>query len=482
MLLRLVALFGTAAAMVVPGTAQGVAKALPRARVPMLSYGRPNDEQDSGFSFSGQQFDVLSLRSFRRDTILQYDATNQSEPLRIALTLFGLLFSLSVPALSSELRIGDALTSDVTAVLGTGISGFLFARNRNARTARMAKIDKEYALGDLRATFRGVRTSYLRELRGKRRVVAVVGPRAVVDGAISLARVYRRRLSASDTIVVPVYLDDSEIGDVDGSASGNRAKVVGGEAESKYLWSAADPTEWRSYFNEILEARGLTTGGAAWIGLNVKGRTFGSALGPPTWDELLGTACQPVGDGFGEYKEVDTPMDDAAAEAVAAATAMGTVSPGGEAAGTAAVAARNVLEAQQAFYAALTSGNVEAMAEQWATVPDASVSETLESGARIEPWATGSSAFPPPGMRPTDCDCLVLSDCEAWSTAVERPREGGTLLATQRWRRDDPNGPWRLSTHRYIPWSADGATAIAALRCDYRGAVLLGRQINTRAP
>ena len=74
----------------------------------MLSYGRPSNENDAaGFSFSGQQFDLLSLRSFRRDTILQYDATNQSEPLRIALTLFGVLFSLSVPALSSELGIGD---------------------------------------------------------------------------------------------------------------------------------------------------------------------------------------------------------------------------------------------------------------------------------------------------------------------------------------------------------------------------------------
>ena len=55
---------------------------------------------------------------------------------------------------------------------------------------------------------------------------------------------------------------------------------------------------------------------------------------------------------------------------------------------------------------------------------------------------------------------------------------GGTLLASQRWRRVD--GRWRLATHRYIPWSADGATAVATLRCDRRGCVLLGREINTR--
>ena len=51
------------------------------------------------FDPSAQQFDLLSLRTFRRDTILQYDATNQSEPLRIALTLLGVLFSLCIPTL-----------------------------------------------------------------------------------------------------------------------------------------------------------------------------------------------------------------------------------------------------------------------------------------------------------------------------------------------------------------------------------------------
>ena len=75
----------------------------------------------------------------------------------------------------------------------------------------------------------------------------------------------------------------------------------------------------------------------------------------------------------------------------------------------------------------------------------------------------------------------MLSPTEGWTTAVERPAEGGTLLATQVWRRAGEGEPWRLAAHRYIPWSADGATAVAALRCDKRGCVLIGRQINTRA-
>ena len=35
------------------------------------------------------------------------------------------------------------------------------------------------------------------------------GPRSVVDPRVAQARVYRRRLSAADAIVVPVYTDGS---------------------------------------------------------------------------------------------------------------------------------------------------------------------------------------------------------------------------------------------------------------------------------
>ena len=64
--------------------------------------------------------------------------------------------------------------------MGAGISGTLFQRNRYARSQRMGKIDLEYQMGDLRATYRGARTNKLSELRGKRRVVAVVGPTELV--------------------------------------------------------------------------------------------------------------------------------------------------------------------------------------------------------------------------------------------------------------------------------------------------------------
>ena len=427
-----------------------------------------------GFDIAAQQFDLLSLRTFRRDTILQYDATNQSEPLRIALTLLGVLFSLSIPALAGELRVSDELTLNVAAVLGTGISGGLFARNRGARQARMEKIDREYAMGDLGATYRGVRTSRLQELRGKRRVVVITGSTAAVEKALVEARVYRRRLSEAEAVVVPVFADAG----AGGAASG----ALMSEAESKWLWAAAEPQQWQTYFGELLSARGLSaTANGAWIGLNLRGRTFGSALGAPRWDEVLGTALQPSGDGFGEYLEAPYDAKVAVAEAASAAQALAGAAAAADA--DAEADAASLLDAQRRFYDVLTSADAETMAALWdaGATTDSYVSDVVRAGSRVEPWAAGSNAFPPKGMRATDPDALVIGANEGWTTAVERPAEGGTLLATQEWRRDAPGDAWRITAHRYIPWSADGATAVAALRCDRRGCVLIGREINTRA-
>ena len=427
----------------------------------------PPTMQMQQFDFSEQTFDVLSLRTFRRDTILQYEATNQSEPLRIALCFFGVLFSLCIPTLFD--RDFDGLTTTVAAVMGTGISGTLFQRNRYARSQRMGKIDLEYQMGDLRATYRGARTNKLSELRGKRRVVAVVGPTELVAARMCEARVYRRRLSAADAVIVPVYTDERR-----------SYAPPPSEAESKWLWAAADPSAWIAYFNTLLASRGMASidQKGAWLGLNVKGRSFGSALGAPRWDELLGTALQPQGDTWGELKDASMGAAEAAKEAATAAASLEgkQADPAGE------EEAAAVLGAQEAFYTALCGGDVEAMGTLWAgsgVMDDESVSEAMSAGAKVEPWAAGSQAFPPKGMRATDRDCLVVSGSEeAYTTAIERPPEGGTLLATQRFKLID--GAWKIVSHRYIPWSADGATAVATLRCDSRGCVLLGREINTR--
>ena len=229
---------------------------------------------DAQYDPSLDQFDLLSLRSFRRDALLQYDATNQSEPLRIALCLLGVLFFLAYPSLLADtpgLAPADPLSTQALSVAGALGSGLLFQRNRVARAARIERISREYALGDLRALYRGVRTIALKEIRGKLRVVIVIGSRAAVGKSLCEAHAYRRRLTAANTAVVPVYTDGESPVDI--------------AAAPIWLWAAADSGAWREYYADLLSRRRLdTTGGEAscsWIGINLKGRSFGSALTPP---------------------------------------------------------------------------------------------------------------------------------------------------------------------------------------------------------
>ena len=436
----------------------------------------PVAQAGNQFDVSSQQLDLLSLRTFRRDAILQYDATNQSEPLRIALTFLGVLFFLCLPQLSPGSEAD--LVTNAGSALGAGASGWLFLRNRAARSARLERISREYAIGDLKAVYRGVRANRMSELRGKRRVVVLLGTSAELQTTLREAWVYRRRLAAASTAVVPVCSDDDSFGATNAAAS------------PPWLWAAAPPSEWNTYFEEQFASRGMAAGGGgggAWLALNLKGRSAGSALGAPRWDELLGTCLQPS-DKFGfAPAEQATDVSAAATEAAEAVLALGVASGGGGSGGGsggegAEAEASSVLATQATFYAALTGGDGEAMAQLTEGAPDdASVSDALAAGGRLDPWSNQlRDGMRPEGMRATDRDAIVLSDTEAWSTAVERPAEGGTLLATQRWRRDADGGEWRLATHRTIPWDADGGTAIVTLRCDGRGCVALGREINTR--
>ena len=106
---------------------------------------------------------------------------------------------------------------------------------------------------------------------------------------------------------------------------------------------------------------------------------------------LAGTALQPSGDGFGEVKEVSRDGQQAAAEAAAAAVALGGAASGAEALAAAEKDASGLLDAQAAFYKALTDANVEQMSGIWdpTAADDAYVSEVAGKGARVEPWLEG---------------------------------------------------------------------------------------------
>jgi hypothetical protein len=250
---------------------------------------------------------------------------------------------------------------------------------------------------------------------------------------------------------------------------------------------------------DAIHASPLLRGG--YLALNFKGRSVGSGLGAPRWDELLGAKFPPA------EALVQANGDKAAA--------------GGAAGGALAGDEADLLACQAAFYAALTSGDLVAMEQLFAPDDDGAggvaggrgrdvrggapeVSEVLASGGRLDGWPTCLAV----GARPAelasfDCDATVLTAAgeanggaaaaaEACTTSVEEvgTRRGATNLSTQRWVRrarppaasasDAPCGgalpaaaaKWRLALHQTIPYSP-AAGAGGLLRCDGRGCVAL---------
>eukprot|EP00439_Symbiodinium_sp_Y106_P022227 s3268_g2.t1 len=188
------------------------------------------------------EFDPLSLQDFRREALLQYSNTNQSEPLRILIFLFLTICGLFSPTFFPS-NAGPPFF--VAAATVTLTSGFLFLRERGKRTAQLVRLEREYSIGDL---------------------------------SVELS----------------------------------------------------DPVSGRSYFEALAENKS-SSGDCLWVGLNFRGRVFGSDFGCPIWDEVL-AAMPPI-------KRLSS-----LEERYAMADATGA------------------LEAQEEFYRALCEGDVQAMA------------------------------------------------------------------------------------------------------------------------
>ena len=92
------------------------------------------------------EFDLLSLQDFRREALIQYSNTNQSEPLRILIFLFLTICGLSAPGFAPS---NAAPWYFAVAVVFTAVFGFLFFRERGKRTAQLVRLEREYAIGDL---------------------------------------------------------------------------------------------------------------------------------------------------------------------------------------------------------------------------------------------------------------------------------------------------------------------------------------------
>lgn len=136
----------------------------------------------------------------------------------------------------------------------------------------------------------------------------------------------------------------------------------------------------------------------------------------------------------------------------------------------------------------MSGANETEMTPVFAKTTSEEVDEVLDGGGRVDDWKKClEPGARPEGMVISGSDAWVASDSVAFSTCVEFPPnagvDGATLLAVQRWVRDDDDdngeGGWKLALHQTIPWSA-GSRAGGTLRCDCRGCVALARAQDRR--
>ena len=120
----------------------------PRPRIQKtLLRSTPYDAQKEAY-LAEPEFDAVSLRQWRRETLVRYNNANQSEPLRVV------LFFLLALALLGSNQLADAVGAPPPEPYPAYLLGGLaaaagFQDQRNKRTRRLTKIEREAAVGDL---------------------------------------------------------------------------------------------------------------------------------------------------------------------------------------------------------------------------------------------------------------------------------------------------------------------------------------------
>ena len=285
----------------------------------------------------------VCCRSFRREAKLRYSNLNQSEPLRIF--IFGTLAVLAAAAGLQDI-FGSLEAKDKVLCALTGVGSFsLFLRERSSRTAQLVRMDRECAISDLGVSYTDAVTGAttrveVRKLREKLRLLVVYGDAETLKRTIVEAAVFRRRFVQAEVAFLAVSSDGS-----------TKAEWgVPKNARGGWLWEATAAKDWRDYLEEILATKKDAIGKGAWLTLNKKGRSRGSGLGAPRYDELLGSRLPPTQDVTKEDSPLFSDLDG------------------------------SVLEAQKSFYDALTTGNQEMMADIWDTQNDVDVEEFVALG------------------------------------------------------------------------------------------------------
>ena len=395
-------------------------------------------------------FDLFSLRTIRGDALLRYNTLNQSEPLRINLYALTAVTLFSAPLISESvtgetINTVQAIASALAGTLSTG----LFVRECQRRSNQLNRMEKELNAENLQIRIsanvwsdrdfeKPQSLQKLRQSSNPPRILALSGTAAELHTAVTSLGVLGRRLQQSSTYVVLIPTDD----DNNKNNSNNPLSL-----KASWLAEPYNSDEWKAYFNEL-----TPTNEFRWFGLNFNGRSFGSGSGSgefPQWLELLGQHLRPTE----LLEETDADVTDADN--------------------------LSVLQAQKAFYAALTGGDLKAMNAICSSDVSEQVTEVVNAGGRIDSWKDCLvDGARPEGMRISGGDACFLSETEAYSTVIEFPQNTGietaTLLALQKWVRSSKADEWKLELHQTIPWSRE-SRAQGTLRCDCRGCVALTR-------
>jgi len=411
------------------------------------------------FDISKPVFDPLSLRSVRGDAIVRYDARNQSEPLRIILYAFLGVTLLSAPFLVEAVGY-DPMNTPTTIgsfMLATA-SGALFVRECTRRARQLTRIEKELNTESLPIRLptnpfsempfsKPITLKVFRGLDKPPRIIAICGNKSRLTKVLKELSVYRQRFSQASVFVVAISTDGSTSKDW---------QVLDPTSYKSWLADSYQPQVWLDYFRGLTNDELSNDVDFRWFGLNSNGRSFGSGDGEIQIIQLMGQFLRPI-------DFLDVTDEDQTSRTNSAATS----------------AEKELLEAVESFYSALTTGDQNVIESIYSPSNSKEVSEVIDFGGRIDSWkdclAEGAR---PSGMQISKADVSIMSDTEAYTTCIEFPTNTGmdsaSLLAVQRFVRADKNDPWRLDLHQTIPWSVE-AKAQGTLKCDCRGCVALTR-------
>ena len=243
------------------------------------------------FDVTKQVFDPLSLRSVRGDALVRYDATNQSQPLRIVLYAVSALTLLSAPFLVEAIGY-DAMSipaTVATVALSIG-SGGLFVQECTKRANKLTRIEKELNTESLPIRLptnpfsdtpfsKAVTLKVVQNLKSPPRIIALCGNKSKLSEALSSLAIYRNRLSQASVYVVAVPTDGSTSKDW---------QVLDSSFYKTWLADSYQPQAWLDYFRGLVDDETSTNFDFRWFGLTSGGRSFGSGDGEIRIIQLMG--------------------------------------------------------------------------------------------------------------------------------------------------------------------------------------------------